>query len=266
MRRAVPVRSFPFAALAMVLCLCSTVHAAHPLITDDTGVQGAGKVQIEVNGEYGKDQRSAAGITEKATISQAAISLTYGATDSLDLALTLPYIQTRITQDGATVSDASGMSDLTFEAKWKFFEKDGLSFALKPGITASTGDEQQGLGTGRTTCSLFFISTKEIEPWAVHANLGYIRNQNDPVWVNEEKNLWHASIAAEFALSKKLRIVGNLGVEKNPEKGATDNPAFAILGVIYNITDDFEIDGGVKRGITDPEMDTTALAGLTVRF
>jgi hypothetical protein len=32
--------------------------------------------------------------------------------------------------------------------KWRFYEKDGLSFAIKPGIILPTGEEDKGLGDG----------------------------------------------------------------------------------------------------------------------
>lgn len=254
-----------------VLCLGlagSAAYAAHPLITDDTGVQGKGKVQIEVNGEYGSDTETVAGVDEKATGSGVAAAFTYGATDQLDLVLGVPYVSHEATASGATVADEAGLSDMTIEAKWRFFEKDGLSLALKPGITIPTGDEQKGLGSGKTAYSLFGIATKESGPWAFHANLGYLRNEYDTQGgaVDEEKNLWHLSAATEYSVEKNLRIVGNLGVEKNPDKGATDDPAFALLGAIYRLTEDFEIDGGIKLGITDPETDTTVLVGVTRRF
>jgi len=194
------------------------------------------------------------------------MTFTYGMTDHLDIAVTVPYLWAKTTLNGATASSESGMSDLEVAVKWRLFEQDGLSFAFKPAVTTATGDEEKGLGSGKTTYSLFFITTKEEAPWAVHANLGYIRNENDPVWVNEEKNIWHVSAAAEYAVIKHLRIVANVGVEKSPEKGSTKDPAYAILGLIYGFSDDFEIDCGVKRGLTEAEADTTLLAGMTLRF
>lgn len=38
--------------IAAVVLTSGTAFAAHPLITDDTGTQGQGKFQLEVNGEW----------------------------------------------------------------------------------------------------------------------------------------------------------------------------------------------------------------------
>ena len=42
------------------------------------------------------------------------------------------------------------------------FDKEGLSFDLKPGITLPTGDENKGLGNGRASYSLNLITTKKL--------------------------------------------------------------------------------------------------------
>jgi hypothetical protein len=38
-----------------ILLIASPSWAAHPLITDDTGTQGKGKFQLELNGQYDWD-------------------------------------------------------------------------------------------------------------------------------------------------------------------------------------------------------------------
>lgn len=166
-------------------------------------------------------------------------------------------------ENGDVIEKEDGVSDMSVELKWRFFEKDGLSLALKPGITLPTGDDDRGPGTGRVGYSLFFITTKEIEPWAFHLNLGYIRNENK---VDERKDLWHASLAGEFEVVKDLKVVGNIGVERNPDKGSNTHPAFILGGLIYSISEDLDIEIGVKGGLNKPETDLTILAGIASRF
>ena len=71
----------------MIGLLCSSVYAAIPLITDDTGTQGKGKFQLELAGEYGHDKEEA--VTNKN--SDFSATLTYGVVDSLDIVLSVPY-------------------------------------------------------------------------------------------------------------------------------------------------------------------------------
>lgn len=232
--------------------------AAHPLITDDTGTQGKGKFQLEINGEYGHESED--GITTKTT--QAATTLTYGIIDNLDAVLGIPYQHTRIKDSGA-VDSHDGLSDISLELKWRFLEQDGFSFALKPGITLPTGDDDRGLGAGRAGYSVYFITTKEIKLWALHLNLGYKGNDNK---VDERTGIWHASLAAEVEAVEKLKLVANIGIEKNPDKASNIDPAFILGGIIYSITDSFEMDLGIKGGLNKPETDYTFLAGITLRF
>ena len=249
---------FLFSMIVSIFLLAGTSYAAHPLITDDTGTQGKGKFQLEVNGEYGHDRDE--GVTTRTT--QFATALTYGLSDPIDIIFGLPYQHTRIeASEGVTKGD--GISDMSLELKWRFYEKDGWSFALKPGLTFPTGDEEKGLGSGRVTYHLFFIGTKEMKPWAFHLNLGYIRNENKN---DEKKNLWHTSIAAAVEVVKDLKIVGDIGMEEDVDRNLNAPDAFILGGAIYSLSENFDIDFGIKGGLSKPETDYAVLAGIIWRF
>jgi hypothetical protein len=254
---------FVFSLFAIHFSLLTTSYAAHPLITDDTGTQGKGKAQIEINSEFSRDKEKEDGVTVKERGGELATIISYGITDNADIVLGIPYQWFRIKEDGDTVEKEDGLSDMSLELKWRFFEKEGLSLALKPGITIPTGDEDKGLGTGRVTYSLFFITTKEIEPWAFHLNLGYIRNENK---VDERKDLWHLSLASEVEVIKDLKAVANIGIERNPDKSSNTHPAFILGGLIYSINENIDIDFGIKGGLNKPETDLTYLAGIAWKF
>ena len=63
-----------------------------------------------------------------------------------------------------------------------------------------------------------------------------------------------------------MKIVADIGADKNVDKDADNDPAFVIGGLIYTLTDDFDIDCGVKYGLTSSETDLSWLAGMTFRF
>ena len=249
----------------IVILWCEVAFAAHPLITDDTGTQGKGKYQLEVNGEYGNEKY---GIDGEKKTSKMATTLTYGASENMDIILGIPYQYIR-TKTPATDTEPEstkaedGISDISIESKWRFFEKDGLSLALKPGITLPTGNRKRGLGTGRTAYSLFFITTKEVEPWAFHFNLGYKRNENRN---NERIEIWHVSLASEVEVVKNLKAVANIGMERNPDKTSNLDPAFILGGLIYSISKNFDVDFGIRGGLNKPETDYAILAGIAWRF
>jgi len=249
--------------VVVVLLWSGLAFAAHPLITDDTGTQGKGKFQLEVNSEFNYDKEAKEGITTEATGGAVATALSYGITDNIDVVLGIPYQWFKVKEDGEVTSKENGISDMSLELKWRFFEKDGLSLALKPGITLPTGDDKKGLGTGRATYGLYFITTKEIEPWAFHLNLGYVRNENK---ADERKDIWYASLAGEVEVVKNLKVVANIGVKRNPDDASNTHPAFILGGLIYSLSENFDIDFGIKGGLNKPETDYSILAGIAWRF
>jgi len=251
-------------ALYSILFVPAAAWASHPLITDDSGTQGKGRTQIEVNGQYDSDKETVSGVSVKSTGGQAATTLSYGITTNVDLVLSLPYVVwSRVKEGVVTISDEKGISDANFEAKWRFFEKDGLSFAVKPGVSFPTGDENKGLGAGKTGYHVFLIGSEEAAPWGFHANLGYIRNGNK---ADERKDLWHASLAATYDVAEGLKLVGNAGLEQNPDSAADNDPAFFIAGIIYSVNDNFDLDAGIKAGLTSSETDLSLMAGASFRF
>ena len=246
-----------------ILVSPAAAWAAHPLITDDAGTQGKGNFQLEVNAQLDRDEETVSGVSVKSTGGQVGYTLSYGITGTADLVLSLPYQWGNVKEDGITVYNENGISDTVFELKWRFFEKDGLGLALKPGVSLPTGNDEKGLGAGKTGYHLFFIASQEIAPWAFHLNVGYIGNENK---VSEEKNIWHASLATTYDVVENLKIVGNIGVEKNPDKAADNDPAFILGGVIYSVSKSFDIDCGVKYHLTSSETDMSVLAGMSFRF
>jgi len=241
-----------------ILSCATAAFAAHPLITDDAGTMGAGKGQLEMNGEYGHDKED--GVTSTKT--EGAAILSFGLSDTVDLVVGLPYQHLRVKEPDATMHE-NGISDTAIEVKWRFYEHDDLSLAIKPGLTLATGDDEKGLGAGKTNYSLFFIASQEMAPWAFHLNLGYIRHENT---LDEAKDIWHASLASSLALTEDLHAVANIGIEKNPVKLTDTDPAFFLVGLIYSLSEHVDLDCGVKYGLNASETDYTLLAGLTWKF
>lgn len=245
--------------MSIFLFLPAVTWAAHPLLTDDSGTQGKGRFQLEVNGQYDHDQETGA----KATGGQAGATLSFGIVESVDLILGLAYVWGKVEEDGTIIYDEKGIVDTVLEVKWRFFEKEGWSLALKPGISFPTGDENKTLGTGKIGYHLFFMASKEVGAWAFHANLGYIGNENK---ANEERNIWHGSLAATYEVLEALKVVGNIGIERNPDPTSKNDPAFLIGGVIYAVSKNFDLDFGVKYGLSSSETDLSVLAGMAFRF
>ncbi|MEW6664638.1 MAG: transporter [Thermodesulfobacteriota bacterium] len=249
--------------LMLMWLLPSTAMAAHPLITDDTGTQGLGKFLLEFNTEFGWDKETQEEVTTRSKEGEMQALLSVGALETVDLIFGIPYLWSRIKENGELTFDEKGLSDFSMEIKWRFWETEGFSFALKPGVTFPTGKEDKGLGTGKVTGSMFFITTAEVDPWAFHLNAGYMKNKNK---LDEREDMWHLSLAAEVEVVKDLKLMGNIGAERNPDWVSTRHPAFILGGVIYSLTENLDIDFGVKAGLNDAETDYAVLAGVAIRF
>lgn len=252
---------------SFLLCVPPCAIAAHPLISDDSGTQGRGKWQVEVLGEYDFDSKNSTDPSEISSTSkdrdaELKSALTYGVTDTTDLIFTVPYQWKRSDNEG-NITSGNGFSDLALECKWRFFEKEGLGIALKPGVTFPTGDKDKDLGTGRTGYSLFLLATKELPSSAFTFNLGYKRNENK---INEREDIWHVSVSGEYKIMKKLKLAGNIGAEMNTDPDSQTAPAFVLAGFIYSVAESCDFDFGVKVGLNEPETDMAILTGLTFRF
>jgi len=249
-------RTLLAATLSILLAATGlSAKAAHPLITEDTGTQGAGNWQLEATLDHNRDKEGGA----RETSDDYSLVLTYGAIDTVDVILTVPY--TRTEADGSPTEN--GIGDVEFAAKWRFYEHEDLSFALRPGITAPTGDEDRGLGTGKSTASLFAVMSYEPGPWAFHLHLGRTNNRNV---VDERRYITHYSVAAVRKFSDKLQLVADISNETNTDTSADPDANSAVLGAIYSPTKDIDIDLGYRYGLSDSAVDDALLLGLVFRF
>jgi len=262
------IKKLPVIILAILWSV--PAFAAHPLMTDDTGTQGRGKFQLELNGEHSTDHELADPIYTKEAGGSVAATLTYGITDDIDLVVDFPWQWSSLYDGANIIANDKGISDTSIELKWKFFEckPHELSLALKPIVTIPTGDEQKGLGNGRLSEGEVLIATKEWENRALHFNAGFFHNsyglEQDKATFKE--NIWHTSLAAEVHMTEKLRAVADFCITSNTEKAPDPCQAFLLGGLIYSVANDFDLDIGIKAGLNHAETDKTILAGLTARF
>jgi len=247
-----------------LLMITNVAYAGHPMVTDDAGTQGRGKGQVEFGLSLFHDQDTIDALTTlKAEGGEAAVGVAVGLSDSLDVVLNVPYLWFSIDGNDTRLDRATGLSDIHLDAKWRFLEKDGWALAIKPGISLPSGDEDKGLGSGHTHYRMFLIASKSFEPVALHFNLGYIRHQNND---DERKDIWHASMAAEVEVIKNLKLLANMGIERNPASDSENHPAFILGGISYDVSERITVDAGIKYGLTSPETEWTYLTGLTIKF
>ena len=261
---------------SFILHLSSFVWAAHPFITDDAETQGAGNWQLELQAERGQldytADTGAGPVEQRRKITVFTPVLTYGLLENLDVALGLNHVRQRITENGMVTEDADGTADSTLELKWRFYEADGFSLALKPGLLLPTGDENRGLGSGKLSWGVNFIATYEAKPWTFLGNVAYsyVRYKLPQDADDNRADLWRVSGGISYAVRDDLRLVGEAGVRTNASRNDPHLPGsngqFAMLGAIYSPTGKIDLDVGFRKSLNHAELDWTILAGATFRW
>jgi hypothetical protein len=241
-------------ALALFMVTVPVARAAHPLITEDTGTQGKGRWQLEANAESTRED--SAGIRSRAV--QPAATLSYGFVENADLQLTQSWLR----EKSAGVV-AQGARDTAIDFKWRFFEKDSLSLGLKPGVTLPTGDEQKDLGAGRIGWGNLLILAYEPGLLALHLHAGYKRNRNA---LGERASLAHLSGALVWRVVENVKLVADYARDTNPRAGGGGAERYAVLGAIWSVTPDFDLDLGLKTGHGGATLDRALLLGMTLRW
>lgn len=253
------LRASRLVATAFVVVACAgPAGAAHPLLTEDTGTQGEGGFQIELMVDRARDR--SAGVTVRELQTTAVLS--YGLRGNLDLQAGLPYLRLD-EHDAGGSRGTDGMLDASLDLKWRFFEREALSLALKPGLTLPTGNEDRGFGGGHATWGSLLVLSYAPGPWALHSHFGYRRNSYE---TGERRDLWQVSAAATWQVTEKLRLVADLSADTDPARGSRSSLRHRILGLICSPTPSLDIDAGLKHGHGQAATDRAVLLGLTFRW
>ena len=232
------------AGLASVL-FATGAYGAHPLNTEDTGTQGRGAWQLELNGERNKDAGTRG--------AQASAVSSYGAAETVDIQFGVPWQET----DGQR-----GAGDLIGAVKWRFWEQGAWSAGLRAGATAPTGDEDRGLGTGRPTWAALLIGQYEGGRWTFLGHLGYRRNLNS---FGDRRSIGEISGALLYRAAESLKLLVDAVRSTNPDPESDRALAQVVVGAIWSVTKDLDLDFGVRRG-NEPAIDRAIMAGITRRW
>ena len=248
----------PYLLAIIILMITQAAYALHPLNTDDTGTEGKGRWKLQVHGKW--EHNEADGVVEDASKTKA--SVTVGVAENIDIEVGQPYKFKRKDDNGAE-SKTNGLADTEIEMKWRFYERNRLSFALLPSLTFPAGNDEKGLGAGKVTSGLFLLATRELNPWAFHVNVGYVRNANT---ADDRTDIWHLSAATEYKVAKGFVIVGETGIQSNEEKASGIYPVYATAGVRFYVVKNIKLDLGLRIGLSKAEPDYTVLPGITFKF
>jgi len=252
--------------LIIALWLPASAWALQPLITDDTGTQGAGGNQVELS--YNRFVEREPG-TKAVTVSLPLV-YTRGLTEAVDIYLGGSYVQFRPPASDSTGSDAG---NLVAGLKWRFFESEtgDLSLAFKPEIRfpVSSRAEDRGLGSGKLNGGAALLLTQETGFGAIHANLA-VSSQHFTLPENQmihRSTLWRLSVAPVWDVSEKWKVVVDTGLVTNPHRVEKARMGYLELGAIYAPGKDLDLAAGIVRDLDHEGHDVLLLTlGITWRF
>jgi hypothetical protein len=236
---------------AVVLCfVAQATWAAHPLVSEDTGTQGQGNVELEHGGGWTReaDNRSFSYQPQ----------LSYGLLPTLDI-----MVQPSLLYDRSPgLQTATGFGDTALDMKWRFYGNAPLSLAIRAGLLLPTAQNNLGLPSGKASMHTLLVATLDAAPWTLHGNLGYTRNPNT---ADLRRDVGHASIAAMFAANDHWTLAVDVGIDQNPDPGKSSRLRSMLVGVIYSVRPGLDIDFGYQVGWRDVPT-TQALIGATYRW
>jgi len=241
----------PLAASLLLLGAMQSTAAAHPMFTDDTGTQGAGNNQLEMNSDrvFERDESAE-------TVGD--VTYTYGLTPTLDLFADQPL----------NISGPRGIGDTSLGFKWRFFERGNNSIAFKSSVSMANANNEKGFGSGRNNLSTLLIFSHVNGPWALHYNLGLGTNRFKSPETEDENQptIWTTSVAATYELLPQLKVVGDIGIARNADVNNRQYPAYALTGLVYSPNQHFDLDAGMKFGLNNASIQRQFGAGVTLHF
>lgn len=246
--------------------LPTVAGAFQPLITDDTGTQGAGGNQLEAAYNRSTDRLGGA----KTVTHEIPLVYTRGITDALDIYAGGTRLSIAPPAPGAT---ERGWGNPVLGAKWRFYDNESskMSFAIKPEIQFPVSDsrEARGLGTARSSYGAGLLMTQETGFGALLANLTVDRNnyQDDILNGAERRTITRLSVAPVWNVGAEWKLALDTGIMTNPDRAEKQRMAYVELGAIYSPGKDLDFALGVIRNTNDGDVRTTQVTmGITWRF
>lgn len=246
-----------------IVLLPMSAFALQPLSTDDAATMGMAKFQLEVSSEFNWEKANGIRTNQQ----QLGLTLTAGLLDSLDLVVGVPFRWQQVKDDLLTYRDNGGITDMSLALKWRMLELGPVALAIKPTVTIPTGDLDKGLGAARMAYGATLISTVDLKPLSIHANVGYTKQlRTEAARINSREDLVNLSVAGVFEATKKLQLMAELGTASYTDYSNKNWASFMTAGVSYAVIDNLAVSLGARWGLTKAANDIAALAGLTFTF
>jgi hypothetical protein len=218
----------------------------------------------------------------------------YGVTDRFDIGGAIPVV--RVSLQGQRVdtyrgrelvqatgsASASGLGDVVLRAKYNVLRDGASGLAVAGEARLPTGDEDNLLGTGRTSLTPRLIGSYERDRLGIHGEVGYS--------FRELSNSLGYAVAVTVVAVPRLTVVGELpglrldGLGRLAETTQphpalvgvdtirltaveqTTDRIVAVAGVKWNIADTWLVTANVRRPLTDVGLNAGWVPTITVDY
>ena len=241
-----------FALVAALYALSiSPARAGHPMLTEDTGTQGTGNLELEFGQSWTRDGDDRVFLFQP--------QLSYGITPTLDLIAQPSWLSV----DADARGTVRGFGDSNLDAKWRFYGAAPLSLGVRAGLTLATSSRGLGQPHGSVEPHALMVATLDVAPFTIDGNLGWQRAAPMP---GARHALMHASIAANYSASEHMILLLDADIDSNPQRADGKAPAVLLAGAIYTTSFGLDLDVGYRARLNAAAVAREWLLGLTYRW
>jgi hypothetical protein len=237
----------PFVAIA--------AHAAHPLISEDTGTQGTGKFELELGSESHRPEVGG-------RVFELDPQLSWGARDDVDLILRPTYFWL----SGAAVDVAgrrAGFGTTALDVKWRAVERNPWSFGVRGGVDLPTA--QDGIGPHEPGGHILAMVTYEADALMATANVAYSHLPKD-VGFGERRDIVRVSAGTLVRITHAVQLAGDIATAQSADAFDHRWPAVALIGFVATLPLGFDVDAGVQLPLNGDAPPTQWLLGATFHW
>jgi hypothetical protein len=243
--------------LTLLLALASAfAHAAHPLISEDTGTQGAGKFELEVGAQWGRESGGSAAEIDP--------QLSFGARDELDL-IVRPSLFRFTGTAVDTAGGRGGLGPVALDVKWRAATFDAWSFGARAGI--DTPSVTHTLVPRTPGWHALVMATWQDGPTMFTSNVAYQRlPAHDATGAPVRRDVMRFSAALVHAPVDEVRMLVDVAVRQSADPVDARWPAVAVLGVIVRGPAGIDLDAGYQARLNAAAPAGLWQAGATFRW
>lgn len=227
-----------------------------PLKTEDTGTTPCGKPALELSLEFSRLENND---KEYALCSV----FNYGLTDRLDVGFEIPLVFLN-PSDG---NSEKGLGDIVLRMKYRLVDETDFhpGFLIKPTFKVPNGNDNKGLGSGKSDAGILLVLSKTFGNFATYLNTGYnmLDLPKDKFWSD---NTIFFGLGFSQPVNKRFSLLGELTYEPNFNSQRSDDTFDVVWGMVYTLNTSITLDFALRSGLTDASQDYSIISGITVNF